>query len=255
MKKICLLLIMVWSSFGVSSLSAGQIARSGPLKVPLIEVYTSEGCSSCVPAWAWLNRMENDPGLWKDFVPVGFHVDYWDYLGWKDALAQNRFSQRQRAYAAEWGKGSVYTPGFVLNGKEWRSWYGSGALDKLEKDLAGNLSIESARDGVINISFAPRGPDMRQNFYEAHIVLLNFGVVSKITSGENRGRTVSHDFAVVSYSRQDLKPGHDGTFYAEAAVQFPDARNFSKKGIAVWITEPGSMEPVQAAGGFAAGYL
>jgi hypothetical protein len=99
--------------------------QSGPAPVALIELFTSEGCSSCPPAEAWLNALRNDAGLWRDFVPVAFHVDYWDRLGWKDILASKVFTTREHAYAARWNSSSVYTPCFVRNGAEWRPSEGS----------------------------------------------------------------------------------------------------------------------------------
>src|SRR4051812_18118930 len=60
----------------------------------LIELFTSEGCSSCPPADEWLHDLGKQPGLWTDFVPVAFHVDYWDYLGWKDIFSTPEFSER-----------------------------------------------------------------------------------------------------------------------------------------------------------------
>ena len=74
------------------SLWAAPLAQSGPLKVALLEVYSSEGCSSCPPAEEWVSRLSHRSGLWSEFVPVVFHVDYWDSLGWKDALAERQFS-------------------------------------------------------------------------------------------------------------------------------------------------------------------
>src|SRR5262249_27401056 len=94
--------------------------QSSEVQTALVELYTSEGCSSCPPAEAWLSRLKDDSALWKNFVPVAFHVDYWDYLGWRDPWAATSFSERQRSYADSWSAVSVYTPGFVLNGKEWR---------------------------------------------------------------------------------------------------------------------------------------
>jgi len=90
--------------------------------VALLELFTSEGCSSCPPAETWLSGLRSAPGLWKEFVPASFHVDYWDYLGWRDPWASKIFSYRQRDYAQSWHSDSIYTPGFVLNGREWRSW-------------------------------------------------------------------------------------------------------------------------------------
>jgi hypothetical protein len=94
--------------------------KSGENQAALVELYTSEGCSSCPPAEAWLSRLKDGPGLWKEFVPVAFHVDYWDYLGWRDKWSAEAFSARQRAYASAWHNDNIYTPGFILNGSEWR---------------------------------------------------------------------------------------------------------------------------------------
>src|SRR5450432_4372054 len=84
--------------------------ESGPQQSALVELYTSEGCSSCPPAEAWMSRWKNDPGLWKKFVPVAFHVDYWDRLGWRDRFSSGEWTARQSRYASLWGSGSVYTP-------------------------------------------------------------------------------------------------------------------------------------------------
>jgi len=89
--------------------------QSSGNKTALLELFTSEGCSSCPPAETWLSGLKSAPGLWKEFVPVSFHVDYWDHLGWKDAWGTKAFSDRQRAYARNWQTDSIYTPGFVLD--------------------------------------------------------------------------------------------------------------------------------------------
>jgi hypothetical protein len=113
---------------GPKALEGGTVVfQSSDHQTALLELYTSEGCSGCPPAEAWLSQLKNLPRLWKDFVPVAFHVDYWDYLGWRDPWATKGFSERQRSYAQPWGSDSVYTPGFVLNGKEWGA--GSGLND------------------------------------------------------------------------------------------------------------------------------
>src|SRR5262249_51627062 len=104
----------------VAAIARADVAfRSGPARVALIELYTSEGCSSCPPAEKWLGELSHDPGLWTQFVPVAFHVNYWDHLGWRDALATKIFTAREYAYADAWGAASVYTPCFVRNGREW----------------------------------------------------------------------------------------------------------------------------------------
>ena len=86
---------------------AGQIdLDSGVAQVTLLELYTSQGCSSCPPAERWLNAYIDSDDLWTKTVPVAFHVDYWDYLGWKDSLADSAHGERQRAYARAGRTGS-----------------------------------------------------------------------------------------------------------------------------------------------------
>ena len=98
--------------------------QSAQEQTALLELYASERCSSCPLAEIWLSRLKKSPSLWKDLVPLAFHVGYWDYLGWCDLWAKASFSDRQRADAKQWRSDSIYTPGFVLNGKEWRDWSG-----------------------------------------------------------------------------------------------------------------------------------
>lgn len=86
----------------------------------LLELYTSEGCSSCPPADRWLARLKEHPDLWRSFIPMALHVDYWDYIGWQDRFASAAHSKRQRRYAQEKSLTTVYTPGFLYNGQEWR---------------------------------------------------------------------------------------------------------------------------------------
>ena len=106
------------------SVAAETRFESGPQQTALVELYTSEGCSSCPPAEAWMSRLQGDPGLWKKFVPIAFHVDYWDRLGWRDRFSSRQWTERQSRYAALWQSESVYTPAVVLSGKELRNWSG-----------------------------------------------------------------------------------------------------------------------------------
>src|SRR5713226_2490390 len=74
--------------------AADRVFESGPQKIHLLELFTSEGCSSCPPAEAWLSKLKSDPRLWKDFVPLAFHVDYWDRLGWRDRFSSRAWTER-----------------------------------------------------------------------------------------------------------------------------------------------------------------
>src|SRR5215217_7350069 len=118
----CITFTHVLAQQSASTLEATTF-ESGETQNILIELFTSEGCSSCPPAETWLSALKSNQDLWKKIVPVAFHVDYWDRLGWRDRFAKPEFTARQRRYAAAWGGDSVYTPDFVVNAKEWRSWF------------------------------------------------------------------------------------------------------------------------------------
>ncbi len=218
----------------------------GPAQVALLELYTSEGCSSCPPADAWLNRLTNSPGLWKDFVPVAFHVDYWNNLGWRDAAAAPEFSQRQRDYAAQWRAENIYTPEFVLNGAEWRYGFGLRGAPGLGK-AAGALGISSTNNFLWNVMFTPLAET--NGTFEIHAALLAGGIVSEVKGGENRGRTLPHEFTVVELVQVGLKTG-DGV--ARGKFILPAVRRTAEKKLAVaaWITRAGELTPLQATGGW-----
>lgn len=146
--------LLLWSV--MNSLSAKQIRfQSATNRTALLELFTSEGCSSCPPAEAWLSRLKSDARLWKDFVPVAFHVDYWDYLGWRDPFGTAGYSERQRTYAAHWKSRSVYTPGFVLDGKEWRGWFSRDELPRASSQPTGTLTASSNDGKQWSLRFEP----------------------------------------------------------------------------------------------------
>ena len=224
---------------------AAPLAQSGPLKTSLLEVYSSEGCSSCPPAEEWVSGLLQNPRLWKDFVPVVFHVDYWDYLGWRDALSDGKFSDRQRAEAGFSGS-SVYTPGFFLDGREWRDWYGGDAIRRSKKE-AGVLTVEQAGKDRYKIVFEPRG---NGRSYTVQAALLGFGLVSDVRSGENSGRRLTHDFAVMDFLQAPMLRTGDGHFEKEVVLSAPGGLSPEKVGLSVWVSEEDGLEPLQAAGSF-----
>jgi hypothetical protein len=222
----------------VVSVRAETTLQSGPQKVSLLELYTSEGCSSCPPAESWLSKLTTDGRLWKEIVPVAFHVDYWDDLGWKDRFAKPEYTARQRSYSTVWGISSVYTPGFVLNGQEWRGW--GNPLPNSGDSSAGTLNVR-IRNGIARIVYSENaGP----KDIEAHIVPLAMDVSSDVRAGENRGRKLAHSFVALDLVSLKLSGGN-GQFSGELPLNFAAA-----KAIAVWITPAGSLNPLQATGGF-----
>ena len=223
--------------------------QSSGNKTALIELYTSEGCSSCPPAEAWLSRLKESPGLWKDFVPLAFHVDYWDYLGWQDPWASNSFSDRQRAYAKQWRSDTIYTPGFVLDGKEWRDWSGRKDGPKSGVAKAGVLTVSSVDMNRWQVSFAPA--NTAGAGYEVHAALLACGLSSNVKAGENRGHLLTHDFVVLTFAKASLARSGD---VAQGEFVFSKQRSVAKSdlALAVWIMAAGRLEPLQATGGWLA---
>ena len=118
---------------------AACIARSGPQTTALVELYTSEGCSSCPPADRWLSALGERQGL-ERVVPLALHVDYWDYIGWKDPYAKREFSQRQRRLSQLQRASFVYTPQVLLQGRDFPAW-GSAEFDR----MLARINAEPAR--------------------------------------------------------------------------------------------------------------
>ena len=169
----------------------------------LVELYTSQGCSSCPPAEASLSRLKDDPGLWRSIVPIAWHVDYWNYLGWRDRFSPSRYTERQRAYAAKWGSDSVYTPAFAVNGQEWHLGIGRSALAAVGSRAAGMLAAKTDNGQRFTITYQPASDDESQ--WEVHVALLGCGILSKIGAGENSGRDLRHDFVVLEEQAEPMK--------------------------------------------------
>jgi|SRR5438105_929 len=233
----------------VVGLALGLDARGGELTFTskisgthLLELFTSEGCSSCPPAEAWVGKLKNDDHLWQDFVPVAFHVDYWDRLGWKDRFAQPEWTRRQRAYANQWASSSVYTPGFVLDGREWQDW--SRKLSFPTRENAGLLRA-TANGDVVALTFQPAG---KFNGGSAHVAWLGFDLSTHVGAGENAGRSLRHDFVVLRHAAAPLVRDADGSWKTELR---PSAGNDQAGAIACWIETDGV--PIQATGGWLRG--
>jgi hypothetical protein len=222
------------------SAEAGEIVfESKPARAHLLELYTSEGCSSCPPAEQWLSALKNQPRLWQDIVPVAFHVDYWDRLGWRDPFASKLWTERQTEYSAHWKTESVYTPAFVLDGKEWHY----GKLPEVATETPGVLKVSVNGDRVSALFTASSSSAGR---YDIHVARLGFSLRTNVTAGENDGRKLVHDFVVLGLTNETFES-------ALKEFQLPSPTKStadSRTAIAAWITVPGQIEPIQAVGGW-----
>lgn len=217
------------------------VFESGPKKVQLLELFTSEGCSSCPPAEASLSRLVNDSRLWREFVPVAFHVDYWDRLGWKDPFASAEWTKRQETYAMNWKAEGVYTPAFVLNGREWQNANVPAAND----DAPGVLKIEMRGDNIVTVNFKPANGASGE--FEVYLARLGFGMKINVRAGENKGRNLGHDFVVLSLVHEKMGLGTPEIHLApvSASISHPE-----RSALAGWITNMGDIKPIQATGGW-----
>ena len=229
------------SVLGAVTAQGGEVVfESKPARTHLLELFTSEGCSSCLPAEAWLSNLKNEPRLWQDFVPVALHVDYWDHLGWRDPFASKVWTERQADYSARWKSESVYTPAFVLDGKEWRY----GALPAASAETAGEIKITINGDRLVATFKPSKGAGGR---HEIHVALLGFALGADVTAGENNGRKLMHDFVVLGLTNEGMKAG---TKELRLPAPSPKPAAGSRNAIAAWVTKAGQIEPIQAVGGW-----
>ena len=246
-------LVLSTFTFTMPARGADLTFRSGPAQVALVELYTSEGCSSCPPAEKWLNELKDAPGLWRDFVPVAFHVNYWDHLGWKDALASKAFTAREHAYASVWRASSVYTPCFVRNGEEWRPR--GGAPDGRGTADAGMLTLSwRVADNTCVVGYAPaagaNAATEARSELEVSVALLGGGIVNAVKRGENSGRTLRHEFVALRLETAALATGEAGVRTASIVLPSRSEIKTERRALVAWITPRGSLTPIQAVGGW-----
>lgn len=213
-------------------------------RVNLLELYTSHGCSSCPPADAWLRKLESHPGLWQRLIPVAFHVDYWDNLGWPDRFASPAFSKMQRDHQRQGAIRTVYTPGFVLNGREWRQWFYRPQLDLQANEEVGSLTLQVEPGTGATLQFSPE-PHLNGVKLEAHFAILGFGLSSPIGGGENHGKTLKESFVVLSHAQ--TKPQQGGWRFPWPQLSVNDAERLA---VVAWLSRPGNSEQIQATGGW-----
>lgn len=210
---------------------------SSKLQATVVELYTSEGCSSCPPADRWLSSLKSDPRLFKTLIPMAFHVDYWDQLGWPDRFARATFSQRQRDLAQQGLISQVYTPGLVVNSREWRDWFNGARTAPSQTTSAAELTARFD-EGELTVNFAD---DSR---HQLNVAVLGMGLTTVVKAGENRGRQLQHDFVVLDVYQQA-----GSTEWRMKLEDLPD-HGQTQTALVVWLNKPGSLEVVQAAAAF-----
>lgn len=229
------------------------VFKSGEYRAQLIELYTSQGCSSCPPAERWLNAFKDSPDLWQTYVPVAFHVDYWDKLGWPDPYASSKYSARQRQHRRKGNVNSVYTPGFLVNGSEWRGYFGDQRLpDKSKIDFDLTVTVDEQGKTTVEYEWQDQATVGNTEFrheslgdLEFHVAVLGAGIETAVRRGENARRTLPQEF--VALQHQTKKSANDKVEFTILQYQRPEVQGYA---IAAWILDPKSQQVIQATGGW-----
>ncbi len=201
--------ILAWAALSGSiaiaapAATAGCSAKSGAQTTALLELYTSEGCDSCPPADRWLSSSFPPSVANPGVIPLAFHVDYWDRLGWKDRFAARAWTDRQYAAAHAAGSTLVYTPQVLLQGKDFSGWRSAqtskaSVAAATARPARADIALETVpREGAIAVKATVRVPDATNRKGAAlFVALVDSGLVSEVKAGENAGKQLRHDHVV-----------------------------------------------------------
>jgi hypothetical protein len=224
-------------------------ADSPAHRVALLELYTSEGCSSCPPADEWLRGLARDGFDTDRVVPLALHVDYWNYLGWRDPFSSPRFTRRQRILAAQNRSPTVYTPGLFLNGREWRGWHRNELPARLaalaEERPAASIHLDASASGdTLHLRGEVHGLRDAHKRAVLFLVVLENNLVTEVGAGENAGRRLRHDH-VVRYLSAGLPMGREAPNF-DHAVALPASWKHADLAIAAFLEDGANAEVLQA---------
>jgi hypothetical protein len=219
-------------------------AKSGDKVTPVIELYTSEGCSSCPPADKWLSTLK-DAGSANPHAPApvanaiapvvqAFHVNYWDYIGWTDRFATPAHTARQRQVSAWQKSGQIYTPQMVGNGRDLKNW---NRWNAEQETAAVAISLKQETGGV----FSAQVQATSSMVWSAYWTVTEDGHSSKVKAGENSGEFLKHDFVVRQYQAAG---DHTGSSKLVLQTASKDAAHLRR--INLIIFNPQTGKPLQA---------
>jgi hypothetical protein len=245
-----MMILFASASFSVVHAAPNECAaKSGSGTAALLELYTSEGCDSCPPADEWLRKLPAAGFASERVVPLALHVDYWDYIGWKDPFASPGHSARQRELSAINRARTVYTPQVLLGGRDYRNW---SSRARFAEDVRATNARPARAELTLALREAPSGrlelkasavvreiSDRRDA--ALYVAAYENGLSSRVTAGENRGVTLTHDFVV----REWWGPiALDASGQAELVR--PVARGVTRGGLAAFVQSRSNGEVLQA---------
>ena len=227
-------------------------AYSGPRTTALVELYTSEGCDTCPPADHWLSSLFSRGFTPAQVVPLALHVDYWDYIGWKDPFGRSEFSVRQQKIAAMRRPVIVYTPQVVLQGQDFRRWASDDFNEEVSRINARParariaLSIRAVEPKLIRADLSATLSDAAERKNAAvYLAAYENRLASDVKAGENEGKRLQHDFVV----REWIGPlafGEGGKLEESRALPLLPGANPRNLGVAAFVQNRSTSEVLQA---------
>lgn len=216
----------------------------------VLELFTSQGCSSCPPADRLLSKIGNDERLAGKVIPLSFHVDYWNRLGWFDPFSQKRWSQRQQDYAASFKSARIYTPQLIVNGRS--EFVGSDekrARTEIQRALAqsssvklhAELAVDHGAEISLQISAALQG-EIKSEALQVRVAVFERGLITSVKSGENARRTLHNDFVVRTLERVfEFSPQATRVHGATVRVNLPAGAKREHLGVAVFAQDASNL--------------
>jgi hypothetical protein len=248
------LLLLTFHPGGTTQASAANAARN-PV---VLELFTSEGCSSCPPADLLLQKLvQQQPIADAEIIALEEHVDYWNHDGWVDPYSSSEWTERQQAYAAVF-KDDPYTPEAVVNGRSQFVGNNRGEVEAEIKKAAGNLRTEvriTAASADTNgsrrfhVSVEKLGGNSAGDVAEIWLAVTEDGLHSAVMRGENAGRVLQHVATLRTLRKIGIAQGHDASvsFSGNALVKFSPDWNPGNLRVAVFVQEAKSREILGAA--------
>jgi hypothetical protein len=242
--------------------TAGAATAANSGNPVVVELFTSQGCSSCPPADRLLSRLGTDPGLPGPVVALAFHVDYWNGTGWRDPFSSSRWSRRQEAYARAFRSDRIYTPQLVVNG---RSECVGSQEGQVRRQIAAALAAAPA--GQVSLALAPIAPlgspaarrlrvsvtarlsrPAGSGQLDLWVALTQNGLSTPVKAGENAARTLRNDHVVRRLEKAFTLPAAAGSERSGSLVldldpswKLADRADLADLGVAAFLQDPATL--------------
>ena len=230
---------------------ASSIADGDPV---VLELFTSQGCSSCPPADALLSEIGSTT---KGVIPLAYHVDYWNHLGWSDPFSSRQFSERQSAYAKAMNLDGDYTPQMVIEGDSQCIGSDSRSIERADaaardESNRGRVTVHASSGDAKTIQLTVKARPAEQSSpgstQEVIVAIFENGHVTKIGGGENGGRKITYDYTVRRLlPALELNPAQGGSVEKHLRVDLDPGWSIDNLGVAAFIQDTESLRILGAA--------